>query len=168
MSFLLSQVERYEGPQERSQFTAVDLLRTPQMRRRALILFYIWWDYSCIDLYIYVSSTSNNFIYHFYLRKKPERVKDFIFLLKLRDFNVVLFVIWRSHLIMPLSFILAFQMAIILMFYHGPITWKFILTLILIKVNITPKIIFLLCVISNQAVIWLNSAEIICLGYMKC
>ncbi|XP_051727702.1 solute carrier family 22 member 13 isoform X1 [Ctenopharyngodon idella] len=36
------QVERYEGPQGRNQYTAVDLLRTPQMRRRALILFYIW------------------------------------------------------------------------------------------------------------------------------
>ncbi|XDV34892.1 hypothetical protein PO909_004988 [Leuciscus waleckii] len=36
------QVEQYEGPQGRSQYTAVDLLRTPQMRRRTLILFYIW------------------------------------------------------------------------------------------------------------------------------
>ncbi|KAK2886960.1 hypothetical protein Q8A67_015188 [Cirrhinus molitorella] len=31
-----------QGPQGRSQYTAVDLLRTPQMRKRALILFYIW------------------------------------------------------------------------------------------------------------------------------
>ncbi|XP_059412345.1 solute carrier family 22 member 13 [Carassius carassius] len=36
------QVERYEGQQGRSQYTAVDLLRTPYMRKRALILFYIW------------------------------------------------------------------------------------------------------------------------------
>ncbi|XP_043073918.1 organic cation transporter protein [Puntigrus tetrazona] len=36
------QVEQYESPQGRSQYTAVDLLRTPQMRKRALILFYIW------------------------------------------------------------------------------------------------------------------------------
>ncbi|XP_001341287.1 solute carrier family 22 member 13 isoform X1 [Danio rerio] len=36
------QVERYESPQGRSKYTVVDLLRTPQMRKRALILFYIW------------------------------------------------------------------------------------------------------------------------------
>ncbi|XP_051949477.1 solute carrier family 22 member 13-like [Xyrauchen texanus] len=38
----LSQVERHEVPQEQRQYTAVDLIRTPQMRKRALILFYIW------------------------------------------------------------------------------------------------------------------------------
>ncbi|TRZ00457.1 hypothetical protein DNTS_033222 [Danionella cerebrum] len=36
------QVDRHEAPQRRSKYTAVDLLRTPQMRKRALILFYIW------------------------------------------------------------------------------------------------------------------------------
>ncbi|XP_058609131.1 solute carrier family 22 member 13 isoform X2 [Onychostoma macrolepis] len=36
------QVEQYVGPQGRSKYTAADLIRTPQMRKRALILFYIW------------------------------------------------------------------------------------------------------------------------------
>ncbi|KAI7798782.1 putative solute carrier family 22 member 13-like, partial [Triplophysa rosa] len=36
------QVERSEVPQGRTQYTAADLVRTPQMRKRALILYYIW------------------------------------------------------------------------------------------------------------------------------
>ncbi|XP_030644415.1 solute carrier family 22 member 13 [Chanos chanos] len=36
------QVERCEASEGRSQHSASDLVRTPQMRKRALILFYIW------------------------------------------------------------------------------------------------------------------------------
>ncbi|XP_065147373.1 solute carrier family 22 member 13 [Paramisgurnus dabryanus] len=36
------QVEQYEVPPGRIRYTAADLLRTPEMRKRTLILFYIW------------------------------------------------------------------------------------------------------------------------------
>nr|XP_055076073.1 solute carrier family 22 member 13 [Misgurnus anguillicaudatus] len=36
------QVEQYEVPPGRTRYTAADLLRTPEMRKRTLILFYIW------------------------------------------------------------------------------------------------------------------------------